>query len=130
MLRVVGDHGVTALARTLKSNAALTTLDLWFNSIGDVGASALAEALKSNSALATLDLDVRSIPALVAPLERLRDGLLLVAGTGAATRVAGVHPSRGWVWAPDRCGATRLRGLDILTQNFLPHQIVLLLQKA
>ena len=49
------------LAETLKSNSALTKLDLRQNSIGNAGATALAEALKSNSALTRLDLEGNSI---------------------------------------------------------------------
>ena len=57
----IGDEGSRALAEALKTNGALTTLDLMGNSIGDEGARALAEALKTNGALTTLNLQGNSI---------------------------------------------------------------------
>ena len=48
------------MAEALKSNSALTTLDLESNSIDDEGARALAGALKSNGALAVLDMEGNS----------------------------------------------------------------------
>ena len=73
----IGAEGAQALAEALKTNGALTTLDLSSealktnvalttlnlrkNSIGDEGALALAEALKTNGALTTLGLRSNSI---------------------------------------------------------------------
>ncbi|KAG0041328.1 hypothetical protein BGZ89_007519, partial [Linnemannia elongata] len=51
----IGDDGAKALAEALKTNSTLTTLNLYNNSIGDDGAKALAEALKTNSTLTTLN---------------------------------------------------------------------------
>ena len=53
--------GARALAQALKTNKALTSLILRNNLIGADGARALAEVLKSDSALTSLDLEVNSI---------------------------------------------------------------------
>merc|ERR1711935_883257 len=48
-------------AEALKTNTAVTTLDLHGNSIGDAGAAAIAEALKTNTAVASLSLGQNNI---------------------------------------------------------------------
>ncbi|KAF9569199.1 hypothetical protein EC968_002670 [Mortierella alpina] len=57
----IGSDGATALAEVLKTNSALTSLNLYSNAIGDDGAKALAEALTTNSALTYLNLRQNSI---------------------------------------------------------------------
>ncbi|KAI8598054.1 hypothetical protein EDD21DRAFT_407131 [Dissophora ornata] len=57
----IGDEGTLALSEALKTNTTLTTLNLENNSIGNEGALALSEALKTNTALITLDLTNNSI---------------------------------------------------------------------
>ncbi|KAG0028441.1 hypothetical protein BGZ82_008428 [Podila clonocystis] len=49
----IEDHGAQALSEKLKTNSALTTLDLRVNSIGDNGAQALSEVLKTILTLTT-----------------------------------------------------------------------------
>ncbi|KAF9381557.1 hypothetical protein CPB97_007700 [Podila verticillata] len=56
----IGENGVKILAEALKTNSALTTLNLGANSIGDYG-QALAESLKTNLTLTTLNLRSGSI---------------------------------------------------------------------
>ena len=58
-----GSAGAAALARGLRRNAALTSLDLSGCGIGDAGAVALATALRSNTALVTLNLQSNGIGA-------------------------------------------------------------------
>ncbi|KAF9995863.1 hypothetical protein BGZ79_010409, partial [Entomortierella chlamydospora] len=55
----VGDFRV--LVNSLKTNTALTNLNLWTSSIGNEGALALSEALKTNTILTILDLRSNSI---------------------------------------------------------------------
>ncbi|WP_425364407.1 hypothetical protein [Candidatus Tisiphia endosymbiont of Mystacides longicornis] len=57
----IGDDGVQALAKTLKINHSLTTLDLYNSQIGDAGAQAIAEALKDNHSITTLYLHTNQI---------------------------------------------------------------------
>eukprot|EP00729_Bicosta_minor_P010564 gene10564-30780_t len=52
----LGDAIAAAIAEALKTNTAVTALNLWDNSIGDAGATALAEMLKVNTAVARLSL--------------------------------------------------------------------------
>ncbi|KAF9557117.1 hypothetical protein EC968_007796 [Mortierella alpina] len=52
----LGDKEAQALSEALKTNSTLTTLGLRYNSIGDKGAQALSEALKTNCSLTTLHL--------------------------------------------------------------------------
>ena len=52
----IGDSGAVAIGNALTVNTALATLDLSNNNIGDAGAAALGEALKDNNALAMLNL--------------------------------------------------------------------------
>ena len=52
--------GAAAVAEALKSNTAVTRLELYNNNIGDRGATAIADALKNNNALQSLDLSDNS----------------------------------------------------------------------
>ncbi|KFH70223.1 hypothetical protein MVEG_03074 [Podila verticillata NRRL 6337] len=57
----IGVNGGQVLAKALKTNSVLSTLELSSNTIGENGGQALAEALKTNSTLATLSLAGNSI---------------------------------------------------------------------
>ena len=59
----VGDDGAIALAEMLKTNTALTTLLLFANKIGDDGAASLAKAMESNPVLHMLNLELNNIKA-------------------------------------------------------------------
>uniref|UniRef100_A0A7S4BZ37 Uncharacterized protein n=1 Tax=Chrysotila carterae TaxID=13221 RepID=A0A7S4BZ37_CHRCT len=53
----IGDEGCKALAEGLKTNQALTSIDLSkCDGIGDEGCKALAEGLKTNQALTSINL--------------------------------------------------------------------------
>src|SRR6185312_5439126 len=52
----IGATGAMALAKALESNSSLISLNLWNNQIGDTGATALAKALESKSSLTSLNL--------------------------------------------------------------------------
>lgn len=54
--RAFVSQGATTLARALRSNRALTELDLRWNDIGNSGARALLGSLDSNRSLASLKL--------------------------------------------------------------------------
>ncbi len=57
----IGAEGAVALAKALKGNTTLKTLDLGGNAIDAEGAVALAEALKGNTILTTLHLNENAI---------------------------------------------------------------------
>ncbi|XP_067029168.1 protein NLRC3-like isoform X2 [Acropora muricata] len=57
----IGNEGAGALAKGLKENSTLTSLNLRYNQIGYVGADALAKALEENSTLTSLDLSQNQI---------------------------------------------------------------------
>ncbi|KAF9177010.1 hypothetical protein BGZ51_009289, partial [Haplosporangium sp. Z 767] len=57
----IGFNEAAALAKALKTNSTLTALNLSSNSIKANGAAALSEALQTNSTLTTLNLDHNSI---------------------------------------------------------------------
>ena len=57
----IGDTEVIKIAKALKINNTLTTLNLQQNDIGDEGVFALAEALKTNNTLTTLNLQQNDI---------------------------------------------------------------------
>ncbi|ORZ15561.1 hypothetical protein BCR41DRAFT_65776 [Lobosporangium transversale] len=61
-----------ALSEALKTNGALTTLNLMSNSVGHEGAHALLEALKVNTTLTILDLEYDSLG---------KEGVLLLSKT-------------------------------------------------
>ncbi|ORZ09328.1 hypothetical protein BCR41DRAFT_388300 [Lobosporangium transversale] len=57
----IGIEGVQTLSDALKTNTTLTAMSLKGNSIGDEGTLALSKALKANKTLAILDLEANSI---------------------------------------------------------------------
>ena len=52
----IGPAGAEVLVTALKTNTALTNLDLFGNNIGPAGAESLATALKTNTTLTNQDL--------------------------------------------------------------------------
>jgi hypothetical protein len=52
----VGDAGISSLAKALRHNTTLTSLDLRSNEVGDGGVARLADALEHNTSLVFLDL--------------------------------------------------------------------------
>ncbi|CAF4231201.1 unnamed protein product [Rotaria sp. Silwood2] len=58
--RLMGDEGAKYIAKNLKDNRTLKTLNLWYNQIKDQGAQYLADSLKSNN-VATLTLTTLSL---------------------------------------------------------------------
>ncbi|ORZ20894.1 hypothetical protein BCR41DRAFT_385418 [Lobosporangium transversale] len=58
---VFGANNIRTLVNSLKTEVALTTLDLWGTTIGKKGALTLSEALKTNTTLTRLSLGSNSI---------------------------------------------------------------------
>jgi len=59
----IGPSGGAALARALRSNTALTAINLAHNALADEGASALAAMLRGNGTLVSLDVSHNAIDA-------------------------------------------------------------------
>ncbi|ORZ27520.1 hypothetical protein BCR41DRAFT_367841 [Lobosporangium transversale] len=57
----IGNDGVVALSEALKVNKTLTALDMKYNFIGDEEALALSKALETNTTLTALNLECNSI---------------------------------------------------------------------
>lgn len=60
----IGDHGAGHLAKLLKTNKTLTSLNISWNKIGEHGIKELSSALNENQSLAILHLGSMHVSAI------------------------------------------------------------------